>query len=87
MRDPIRRIATKGFQIRETESARERREMEVQHRVAGGCGGSGCSGERERERAGQRESARQRESEGKELQRRRGVGAGKKKGSRNLNPK
>jgi len=32
-------------------------------KVAGGCGGSGCSGERER--------ARERESEGKELQRRR----------------
>jgi len=31
--------------------------------VAGGCGGNGCSGERERERA--------RKSEGKELQRRR----------------
>ena len=31
--------------------------------MAGGCGGNGCSGERERERA--------RKSEGKELQRRR----------------
>jgi len=43
--------------------------------VAGGCGGNGCSGERE--------SARER-ARGRSY---RGAGAGKKKGSRNSNPK